>query len=168
MEARNDRWTLLQRALYADISTWLVDSILAKVDRATMAAGLEARSPLLDFRLMEFAFATLLADEKRNAAKVPLRRFADSLLGAEFASVKKEGFQTPFAGWFAGPLRAYIREHLATLQANLPGVFDEHMVWQIEAEHGSGRRNHELKLWSLVALAEWSTSFKDLRLPEGH
>ena len=76
IEHRND-WSLLRTAVHADITTWLVDSILAKVDRATMGVGLEARSPLLDARLMEFAFSTLLADEKRNAGKRPLRSTND-------------------------------------------------------------------------------------------
>ncbi len=164
MERRNG-WNLLQSAVYSDISTWLVDSILAKVDRSTMLTGLEARSPLLDSQLMEFSFATLLADE-RNASKLPLRRFAESLLGPVLATVKKEGFQAPFAAWFAGPLRPYARDSLATLRENLPGVFDERMIGRIETEHASRSKNHDLKLWSLVVLGEWSKLYPELRMAE--
>jgi asparagine synthase (glutamine-hydrolysing) len=165
MEAR-EGWSLLQSAVHADIRTWLVDSILCKVDRATMLAGLEARSPLLDARLVEFAFATLLADP-RNASKRPIRQLASSLLGPELAAAPKEGFQTPFAAWFARPLRGYVRDSLATLQQTLPGVFAAPVLERLESEHASGRRNHDLKLWSLVALAEWSRLFPGLALGEG-
>jgi asparagine synthase (glutamine-hydrolysing) len=159
---------LLQSAIYADVRTWLVDSILSKVDRTTMLAGLEARSPLLDAGLVEFAFDTLLADP-RNRSKRPLRQMASSFLGPELAAAPKEGFQTPFAAWFAGPLRAYLRDSVAALQQALPGVFDASVLERIESEHASGRRNHDLKLWSLVALAEWSRLFPGLTLGEdGH
>jgi asparagine synthase (glutamine-hydrolysing) len=165
VELRPD-WSLLRSAVHADITTWLVDSILAKVDRATMGAGLEARSPLLDSRLVEFAFATLLTDEKRNAGKRPLRRFATTLLGPEHAGEKKEGFQTPFASWFGGPLRGYVREQIVALGKRLPGVFDGDVMERVEAEHAAGTRNHGLKLWSLVALSEWAALFPELRLAE--
>jgi asparagine synthase (glutamine-hydrolysing) len=158
-------WTLLQRAVYADARTWLVDSILAKVDRATMMTGLEARSPLLDHELFEFAFATLLRDPPQ-AAKRPLRRLAAALLGPELAAAPKEGFQTPFGAWFRGPLRPYLRESLAGLRDRLAGLLDAQLLERIEAEHASGRRDHGLKLWGLLALSEWSRLFPGLRVAE--
>jgi asparagine synthase (glutamine-hydrolysing) len=162
--ARAHDRSLLQRAVYADISTWLVDSILAKVDRATMATGLEARSPFLDSRLVEFAFATLLGADGRNVGKVPIRRLAAALLGPDLAATKKEGFQTPFGHWFAGPLREYVRERIDLLGAKLPGVFRGEVLHRIETEHASRRRNHDFKLWSLVALAEWCALYPELTL----
>jgi asparagine synthase (glutamine-hydrolysing) len=163
MDIAMDR-SLLQRAVFADVSTWLVDSILAKVDRATMATGLEARSPLLDSRLFEFAFGTMLAPGQRNAGKKPLRRLATSLLGAELAAAKKEGFQTPFAGWFAGPLRSYLKERIDFLGCQLPGAFRAEVLWKIEADHAACRRNHDFKLWNLVALSEWAALYPGLVL----
>ncbi len=157
-------WPLIKAAVHADIATFLVDSILAKVDRATMAFGLEARSPLLDSRLMALAFGTFLAAPERYTPKVPLRRLAVALLGAELASVRKEGFQTPFAAWFAGPLRDYARSQLESLTAALPDVLDKDVLLRIEAEHAARRRDHSLKLWSLVALAEWCRVYPGLRL----
>jgi asparagine synthase (glutamine-hydrolysing) len=160
-------WSRLQSAVSADVSTWLVDSILAKVDRATMSTGLEARSPLLDSRLMEFAFGTLLRDPKRNAGKQPLRRMAERMIGAELANTKKAGFQTPFAGWFAGPLRPYVRERLGRVAQLFPGVFDPDVVRRVESEHASGARNHDLKIWSLVVLAEWAALYPGVRVGAG-
>jgi asparagine synthase (glutamine-hydrolysing) len=158
-------WSLLQRAVHADVRTWLADSILAKVDRATMAVGLEARSPLLDVGLFELCFATLLADPA-NAGKRPLRRFAGTLLGPEFAATPKEGFQTPWSRWLAGPLRPWVRASLTDVAERLPGVLDAASLKRVEEEHASGARDHGLALYGLVALAEWSKLFSGLALAD--
>lgn len=163
---RRDDWTPLRAAVHADITTWLVDSILAKVDRATMQTGLEARSPLLDAKLVEYSFATLLADERNSVGKQPLRRVAEKLLGPSVAGHKKEGFQTPFAEWFAGPLRGYVRERIDALHANLPGGCDPDFMARIESEHAQRTRNHDLKLWSLVALSEWADLYPGLEVAD--
>jgi len=136
----HEGWTATQRAVYADVSSWLVDSILAKVDRATMATGLEARSPLLDSRLFAFTFHRLLT-ERRHRGKAPLRHLAAQLLGPDVARRRKAGFQTPFAQWFAGPLRARVQEGLDALQDLLPGVWNESYLRQLEAEHAARVRN---------------------------
>ena len=159
-------WNVLQRAVHSDIGVWLVDSILGKVDRATMSHGLEARSPLLDSRLVEYSFATLLRDPSRFAGKQPIRRMAGRFLGDELAATAKAPFQTPFADWFAGPLRGYVRESIGTIENILPGVFDVARIRAIEAEHAGRRRNHDFKLWGLVTLAEWSKLYPGLRLAE--
>jgi asparagine synthase (glutamine-hydrolysing) len=159
----SEGWTLLQRALYADVSTWLVDSILAKVDRATMAIGLEARSPLLDSRLFAFTFHRLLPD-RRYHGKAPLRRLAAGLLGPDVARRRKAGFQTPFAAWFAGPLRALVRENLDALCDLMPGLWDEALLRELEASHASRTRNHDLKLLGLLSLAEWVKLFPGVQV----
>ncbi len=156
-------WTPLQRAVHADVSSWLVDSILAKVDRATMATGLEARSPFLDARLFAFTFHRLLP-ERRHRGKAPLRRIAAELLGPDVARRRKAGFQTPFAAWFAGPLRPTLQQGLDALCDLLPGVWNQGFLRRLEAEHAARVRNHELKLWSLLALAEWLKLFPGARL----
>jgi asparagine synthase (glutamine-hydrolysing) len=158
-------WSLLQRAVHADVTTWLTDSILAKLDRATMATGLEARSPLLDSELVVHCFATLLRDPA-NLGKGPIRRLLARRLGDEVARTPKEGFQTPFAAWFAGPLRAYVSRSLEGLLDALPGVFDEQLLRGVAAEHALRRRNHDLKIWSLVALSEWARLYPKLRLED--
>lgn len=157
-------WSVLQRAIFADISVWLVDSILGKVDRSTMACGLEARSPLLDSRLVEFSFATLLRDPALYRDKRPLRLVAESLLGAELAATPKEPFQTPFAAWFAGPLRPFVRESLATLRETFGEAFDHGALALVEREHAERRRNHDYKIWGLVTLAQWARQYPGLAL----
>lgn len=159
-------WPLIKTAIYADISTWLVDSILAKVDRATMASGLEARSPLLDSRCVEFAFATIMARPEAYPEKLLLRRMAVARLGPDLAAAKKEGFQTPLSAWFAGPLADYVHGQLEVLKQTLPGVFVESVLDRVEGEHRAGVRDHGLKLWSLVALAEWCRLYPQVRLAE--
>jgi asparagine synthase (glutamine-hydrolysing) len=159
-------WNMLQRAVSADMRTWLVDSILAKVDRTTMAAGLEARSPLLDSRLVAFCFTTILTKGPPSPSKAPLRRLATKLLGEHLARTKKEGFQTPFASWFAGPLRPYVRERLEHLQHQLPGLFDAHAIRRVENEHARASRNHDLKIWSLLTLSAWAELFDGLTVSD--
>jgi len=159
-------WTPLQRALYADVSSWLADSILAKVDRATMATGLEARSPLLDSRLFAFTFHRLLP-HPRHHGKAPLRRLAAGLLGSDVARRRKAGFQTPFGGWFAGPLRPLVRENLDALCDLMPGLWDQALLRELEERHASRARNYDLKLLSLLSLAEWAKLFPGLRVAPG-
>lgn len=161
-------WNLVQRAVYADVRVWLVDSILAKVDRATMSHGLEARSPLLDSRLVEFSFATLLRDPRRHAGKHALRQMAAGLLGAEMSQAAKEPFQTPFADWFAGPLRGYVRDSLSVLRSTFGDAFDHERLVRVEREHAERRRNHDFKLWGLVTLAEWSRQYPGVRIAASH
>ncbi len=157
-------WSWLRRAVYADVGHWLVDSVLAKLDRASMAVGLEARSPLLDARLFELAFGTLLADEA-NAGKAPLRRLAGKLLGEDVARTPKEGFQTPWSAWLRGPLRPWLRATLDDLERRLGGALCRDAVRRTEEEHARGRRDHGLALFGLCALSEWARLFPGLRVP---
>jgi asparagine synthase (glutamine-hydrolysing) len=157
-------WSWLHSAVHADVATWLVDSILAKVDRSTMAVGLEARSPLLDRRVVELAFRRMLGPETYRDRKAPLRALVARLYGPELASAEKGQFQTPLSSWFAGPLRPWVREQLSALQRTLPDLFARSVIERVEHEHASRRRDHGLKLWSLVALAEWSKLYPGLEI----
>ncbi len=157
-------WPLVKSAVYADVGVWLVDSILAKLDRATMAVGLEARSPFLDTRVAEHCFDVLLADQGGHPYKAAVRRLAVKLLGPDLAGTRKEGFQTPLASWFAGPLREYVRSSIVVLERALPGAFNAAELRRVEDAHLGGGHEHALKLWSLVVLAEWSRLYPGLSL----
>lgn len=158
-------WPRVKSAVHADVTTWLVDSILAKVDRATMAHGLEARSPLLDARLAEHCFDVLLARQPRLHSKQAARRFAARMLGPDLAGARKEGFQAPISRWLGGPLRDYLHARLDDLEQRLPGLFDRAFIDGVEQEHARGRRDRGLELWSLVVLSEWLALFPNARLP---
>jgi asparagine synthase (glutamine-hydrolysing) len=143
----------LYRAQYADFHTYLPDQILAKVDRAAMANSLETRVPLLDHRFVA-RFAPLPSREKVRGGrgKHAFREALRSRLPAEILDAEKRGFDTPLSAWIRGPLGAAVAEAVETL----PGEWFEREALRARlAEHGSGRRNHDRLLWSLLVLEHW-------------
>jgi asparagine synthase (glutamine-hydrolysing) len=143
----------LSRAQYADLKIWLPGDILTKVDRTSMAVSLEAREPLLDHRLVEFA-ATLpvSARVRRGTGKWLMKRALEDRLPREILYRPKMGFVTPVSAWFRGPLRD---EALAI--AHSPafaelGWFDAAAVSRLAEAHVSGRAEHGRLLWQLLML----------------
>lgn len=143
----------LFRTQYADLQTTLPDQLLVKVDRASMAVGLEVRVPLLDHRLVE-RFLGLPLDRKvcGGVGKVALREALGTRLEPRVLSGRKRGFDIPLASWLRGPLRSALRDHLSSLP---PRWFDAGAVERLEREHASGRRDHALTLWGLLVLEAW-------------
>ena len=143
----------LFRTQYADLQTTLPDQLLVKVDRASMAVGLEVRVPLLDHRLVE-RFLGLPLDRKvrGGVGKLALREALGTRLEPRVLSARKRGFDIPLASWLRGPLRSALRDHLSSLP---PRWFDAGAVERLEREHASGRRDHALALWSLLVLEAW-------------
>lgn len=143
----------LARALYADLKIWLPGDILTKVDRTSMAVGLEAREPLLDHRLVEFA-ASLPASARlrRGRGKYLMKRALAGRLPAEILDRRKQGFVTPVGAWFRGPLAdaAAAIPHSRAL-AEL-GWFDGDAIAVIVRDHCAGRAEHGRLLWQLVML----------------
>jgi len=139
----------LGRAQYADIKLWLPGDILTKVDRTSMAVSLEAREPLLDHRLVEFAARLPLG---MRQGKMLMKKVLEPRLPAEILHRRKMGFVTPVSAWFRGPLR---RE--AEAIAHSPafaelGWFDPQAIAGLASAHVSGRAEHGRLLWQLVML----------------
>ena len=143
----------LSRAQYADLKIWLPGDILTKVDRASMAVGLEAREPLLDHRLVEFA-ARLPAKLRLRggSGKWLLKKALGDRLPAEILHRRKMGFVTPVSAWFRGPLagEAAAIAHSPAL-AEL-GWLDAGAIAKVAADHRSGRAEHGRLLWQLLML----------------
>ena len=143
----------LSRAQYADLKLWLPGDILTKVDRTSMAVGLEAREPLLDHRLIEFAARVparlrLRRGNGKWLMKQALRRY----LPDEILFRRKMGFVTPVSDWFRGPLTDQaMAAGRGSALAEL-GWFDEREIGRIAAEHRSGRAEHGRLLWQLLML----------------
>jgi asparagine synthase (glutamine-hydrolysing) len=143
----------LGRAQYADIKLWLPGDILTKVDRASMAVSLEAREPLLDHRLVEFAATLpLKARLHRGNGKALMKRVLEGRLPNEILHRPKMGFVTPISAWFRGPLR---RQALAI--AHSPafaalGWFEPEAIARLAAAHVAGRAEHGRLLWQLLML----------------
>jgi asparagine synthase (glutamine-hydrolysing) len=144
----------LDRASYVDIKTWLVDDILVKVDRASMAHGLEVRCPLLDHRVVEFA--AMLPPQMKLAGfakKHILKKSQRGRVPGFVLNRAKAGFNAPVSRWVRGPLRSYVEE--LVLSGPLGCMLGATAVRRMLAEHSAGRRDNGYALFALVALGIW-------------
>jgi asparagine synthase (glutamine-hydrolysing) len=152
----------LDRALYVDVNTYLVDDIMTKVDKMSMAVGLEAREPLLDHKLLEFA-ATVPASLKlkHGRSKHLLRRLLEKHVPPSIVDRPKQGFAVPVAEWLRGPLSGMVTDLLQDGRLRDRGIFEPPAVTRLWDEHRSGRHDHGHRLWSLVMLELWFRQFVD-------
>lgn len=143
----------LSRAQYADLKIWLPGDILTKVDRTSMAVSLEAREPLLDHRLIEFAARVPARFRLRGGeGKWLMKRALEPYLPKAILYRPKMGFVTPISAWFRGPLAA---EAAAVAQGSALaelGWFDSGAIARVAAEHRTGRVEHGRLLWQLLML----------------
>jgi asparagine synthase (glutamine-hydrolysing) len=143
----------LSRAQYADLKIWLPGDILTKVDRTSMAVSLEAREPLLDHRLVEFA-ARLPANMRLRggSGKWLMKKALGRYLPHEILHRRKMGFVTPISAWFRGPLAAEAEAVARGSALAELGWFDESAIARIAADHRSGKAEHGRLLWQLLML----------------
>lgn len=162
--AASDATTLLEKTLDVDVQNYLPDDLLVKVDIATMAHGLEGRSPFLDHRLMEFA-ATLSPSYKLRGTekKYLLRRLAERRLPSELLKLPKKGFGVPIDYWFRDEMRDFARGVLLDARARSRGYFNMTFVAQILDEHVSARAAWHYQLWNLLMLELWHRMYIDAR-----
>lgn len=156
--------SLVDVMLDVDIQTYLPGDLLTKMDIATMAFSLEARSPLLDHEFLEMA-ASLPADMKVRGGekKVALRAALRPWLPDDILDRPKRGFEVPVADWLRTDLRGYAREVLFDGAARERGWFKEDYVRRIEARHASGADDNSKGLWTLLMLELWQREFVDRR-----
>jgi len=146
----------LDRCLYADVKSYLVDNCLVKVDRMSMACSLEARVPLLDHELVELAFRvpeSLKVAGRRT--KVLLKRVAARHVPRECVYRPKEGFSIPIKQWLAGPLRPLVEDLLDSRRLAADGVLEPAAVERLRREHFGGLANHSHVLWALIVFQDW-------------
>ena len=143
----------LDRAQYADLTFWLPGDILTKVDRTSMAVSLEAREPLLDHRLIEFAAALPEGLRLRGRqGKALLKRAMRRYLPESVLYRPKQGFVTPIAEWLRGPLAGEARAIARGAALARTGWFDGARVAAAAEAHISGRSDHSRLLWQLIML----------------
>ncbi|MDG5487574.1 amidotransferase 1, exosortase A system-associated [Sphingomonas sp. BGYR3] len=141
----------LDRAQYADFRHWLPGDILTKVDRTSMAVSLEAREPLLDHRLIEFAATLPVSMRLRGGqGKWLMKRAMQAHLPRDILYRPKQGFDVPIAAWFRGSL-ADEAAALATSPVLLHW-FDGKALARLAADHRAGRADHDRTLWQLMIL----------------
>jgi len=144
-----------QRAMLADLLTYLPEAILVKVDRAAMATSLETRAPLLDHRVLEFSLRLppALVRGKRLLKELVYRRVPRAMVDRP-----KQGFGVPLARWFRGELRSLLFDELTRERMHAVGVQDYRVVQRMMDEHMSGAAGHGPRLWALLVLALWYDS----------
>ncbi len=149
---------VVDATMSADVQSYLPYDLLVKVDIATMATSLEARSPFLDHEVMEFA-ARLPVEYKLRGrtSKYLLKRAFSDLLPGENARRGKMGFGVPVGDWFRGPLREFLEDSLFSQQALDRGYFRPDVVRRLVDEHVASQADHTFKLWSLLMLELWHT-----------
>jgi asparagine synthase (glutamine-hydrolysing) len=143
----------LSRAQYADLKIWLPGDILTKVDRASMAVSLEAREPLLDHRLVEFAACVPAKLRLRGGSgKWLMKEALGRYLPQEILHRPKMGFVTPISAWLRGPLAAEAAAIASSPAFAELGWFDPAAIARLAADHRSGRAEHGRTLWQLLML----------------
>jgi asparagine synthase (glutamine-hydrolysing) len=160
--AETDAATLLEKQLYADVTMYLPYDLLVKVDIASMANSLEARSPFLDHKVMEFA-ARLPADLKLRGrqGKFLLKKSFEPMLPPEILYRKKMGFGVPINRWFRTDLKQPAYDILLDSRTIGRGYFKRQAVQQLLDEHVSMCADHSYRLWALLWLELWHRMFVD-------
>ena len=145
---------------FADTKTFLVDDILVKVDRMSMAHSLECRNPFLDYRLVEFAFA-LPSRLKLNGfqTKYILKRCMAHKLPKAIQNRKKEGFSIPMKNWLRGELRPMLEHVLSSRKIKEEGFFNPDFVEKLKFDHLKGLSNNSHLLWSLMTFHIWKDRY---------
>ncbi len=151
-EAKN--LSTINQLMYVDLNTYLLNDHLRKVDRMTMAHGLEARLPFMDYRMVELAMR-MPAQHKVDLFKTKkvLKAVAKDYLSDQVINGKKKGLTSPIAGWIDGPLKEYFSDVLkGGIAAQL---FEPNEINRLLSEHAAKQKDHSRILWALLTLQVW-------------
>jgi asparagine synthase (glutamine-hydrolysing) len=142
--------------MYLDLATYLPEDILVKVDRATMAVGLEARAPLLDYRVVEMAFRIPTSMKLRNdQQKWILRQLLRRYLPDPLIKKPKVGFGAPIASWLEGPLKSWAQQLLDPARVASEGFLAPAPIHDLWTQFLGGQRKWHTHLWSVLMFQAW-------------
>jgi len=159
--AQFDGLDACRRMSMVDLSIVLPDIYLEKVDRSTMAHGLEVRVPFLNHELVDF-MVRVPGDRTmpRGRTKWLLKQALRGILPNEVLDGPKTGFNVPFGRWLRGPLKEHFTEHLEAFARLSPGVINTDAVRRWMERDASGRVDLSSRLWKIYNLAIWANTFK--------
>lgn len=150
---------VLNRQLYTDLCLYLVDDILVKVDRMSMATSLETRAPFLDVDVMELAFSMPGSLKIRNGErKFVLKQAMRTLVPERILHRKKQGFSIPLKNWLRDELQPLMRELLSPARVAARGLFNPAEVTALVEAHVAGRENHAHTLFPLMVFERWAAA----------
>lgn len=143
----------LNSILYADIKTWLADDLLTKVDRMSMAHGLEARVPYLDNRMVDFALSIpSWLKIKGFKRKYIFKKAVSKILPDKIVRRSKRGFALPISHWFRNELKGFVLERLTDKSIQRMGCFNPSAIDRLIKEHINGNEDNSLQIWGLLTL----------------
>ena len=152
----------IHRTMLADLLGYLPDDILTKVDRATMGVSLESRAPLLDHRVIEFAWRLPLAFKvSQGKGKQILLQVLSRYVPEAMVTQPKMGFGVPMASWLRGPLRDWTESLIGETRLRREGYFDPAPIRCAWEKHLSGAQNHETRLWIVLMFQAWLERWKN-------
>ncbi len=150
----------LNALLYSYMSTYLLDGVLVKVDRATMMTSLEARSPILDTSIIEYAFSLPFKNKRRFLTlKWSFKKTMEGKLPHDIIYRKKKGFGMPVAEWLNGDMKFLVDKYLSRKYLEKQGLFNPGYVEKIVSEHQDHVYDHRKKLWNLLAFQLWFDNY---------
>ena len=152
---------VIHRLMALDVHTWLVDDVLTKMDRMSMAVSVEARVPLLDHRLVEYVAGLPLAVKLRHGPKTLLKHAMRSKLPAATLRRRKHAFQVPLDQWVGGPLRGFVRDMLLDKRARERGWIDTARLDTLLGGNGEPLALDGQSVWTLLSLELWAREVLD-------